>query len=374
MTAEYHPSFCVVVATHQREALAAKCCRSVREAIDAYEGSASLVVVNSSAEPLFDDPGEATREIHVPDLPGAAAKRNRGLRAASAEWVVFVDDDCVIDAESLSVLAGEIRRRDDDDLAGIYPVTEFAGSRTRAFRACEDTRFTSVFTLPARAESVPFGALTLAAFDREKLTAVGGFDSSFTAGAGGEDVDLGTRLREAGGRLVGVSDPLVRHTTATWNSVTGNARRFYAYGLGETDLQVRHGSKRVPRLDSPLALGAVLAAGSLAAGALSGPLLGAAVAPIYLLVHTLVAVSGSVLRGKTPAEALVYRLYGYAYGAGRLRRALAAGRPDAALYQFTPYADPDSITGRGTLVIRDEYSHLFAVGVALVGTLLLAVA
>ncbi|OQO89387.1 HAD family hydrolase [Saccharomonospora piscinae] len=149
-----------------------------------------------------DRPERGDRPLPVPecDLPvrllasggrGPAAARNVGWRAATADWVAFLDDD---------VLPGEDwRARLADDLGALG--TEVAASVARIVvplpdgrRPTDDERDTLALT----------GARWITAdmaYRRQALVEVGGFDERFPR-AYREDADLALRVRRAGWRIV----------------------------------------------------------------------------------------------------------------------------------------------------------------------------
>jgi histidinol-phosphate phosphatase family protein len=121
---------------------------------------------------------------------GPAAARNAGWRAASAEWVAFLDDDVLPTHDWRLRLAG--------DLAGLHE--RVAASRGRVVVPLPDGR------RPTDHERLVLGlqdarwATADMAFRRRALAAAGGFDERFPR-AYREDTDLALRLVAAGGRV-----------------------------------------------------------------------------------------------------------------------------------------------------------------------------
>jgi hypothetical protein len=123
------------------------------------------------------------------DARGPAAARNQGWRASRADWIAFLDDDVVPDADWLRRLA--------EDLRGLSPsIAASQGSLT--------------VPVPARATDWErdVGGLASAAyitadmaFRREALAAANGFDERFRR-AFREDAELAYRLIAAGWLIV----------------------------------------------------------------------------------------------------------------------------------------------------------------------------
>ena len=121
---------------------------------------------------------------------GPAAARNLGWRHARTPWVSFVDDDVLPGTDWYAALLEDLRRADPD----------VVGSQGRLrVPLPEDRRPTDWERSTAGLE----GALWITAdlsYRRGTLAAVGGFDERFPR-AYREDVDLGLRATEAGGRI-----------------------------------------------------------------------------------------------------------------------------------------------------------------------------
>jgi len=349
------PSFSVVVVTHEREQLFRQSVESVKNAVAVYPGETEIIGVNSSETSALGDTSENVTEIHVPDANKVTEKRNLGLQAATNDWIVYVDDDCTVAEQTLDVFASAIEDA-EDSVAGYYPVTEFVGERALAFECCYGTPFMRHFKKPKEGGDQTWGPLTLAVFRRDALLAVDGFDESFALNAGGGDVDLGLRLTERGYRLVGIPETLVYHTTATWNSVWGNCRRFFEYGRGEAELTQKHPNRSHFKLNavSPLSLLTVLST-LLAVFAWGGAgLLVLVLFPGYSLAIT----AGDYRRRYAIpyGQALLLRMYDYATAAGNF--ANASGMIPSDFFRLKPElrlaADTPYPLGRECLLYPNE--------------------
>ena len=180
------PSFDIVVPTIGRPSLAA-----LLEALALAEGPrpGRVLVVQDGGDPI-----QAKEGFEVLRGPGRgpAAARNVGWRAATAEWVAFVDDDVVPDSDWLVRLA--------DDLAGLDP--DVAGSQGRiVVPLLRDREPTDWERNVAGLETARWATADMA-YRRHVLAEVGGFDERFER-AYREDADLALRVQAAGYRLEG---------------------------------------------------------------------------------------------------------------------------------------------------------------------------
>jgi histidinol-phosphate phosphatase family protein len=146
---------------------------------------ARTIVVDDRPEPVpIERPGI---EVLASGGRGPAAARNVGWRAATAEWVAFLDDDVVAPPGWRAGLA--------DDLEDL---PEHAAGSQGAIRVPPtDSRRPTDWERNVRGLEDARWATADMAYRRPALAAVGGFDERFRR-AYREDADLGLRLIEAG--------------------------------------------------------------------------------------------------------------------------------------------------------------------------------
>lgn len=123
---------------------------------------------------------------------GPAANRNHGARAADAEWIVFLDDDCIPQPGWLNALTAHL---DADVIEG----------RT----VCPDASDDPFCEFVENLNGDNFWSCNLA-IRRSVLERLGGFDEDFTESAG-EDMELATRIRKGGLRTVFAPGATVHH-------------------------------------------------------------------------------------------------------------------------------------------------------------------
>ena len=133
-----------------------------------------------------DSPDDAVRQMLARDFPrvqhlagprkGPAANRNHGARAATGDWLVFLDDDCVPQPGWLEAITA-------------HPEAEVVEGRTVCPDACDDPFTEQVENLNGN----NFWSCNLA-MRRSVFFDLGGFDEDFTEAAG-EDMELAWRIR-----------------------------------------------------------------------------------------------------------------------------------------------------------------------------------
>ena len=127
---------------------------------------------------------------------GAAAARNRGVAAAAAELLLFVDADVALQAQAISRLLDFFDRHPEfASVIGTYT------ARSTLPNPC--SRYHNFFTFyhhDLSGSEVEWFWGAMGAVRRPALAAAGGFDERY-AGAAAEDIQLGYELSERGYRI-----------------------------------------------------------------------------------------------------------------------------------------------------------------------------
>lgn len=207
-------SFSVVIPTFRRpDALAVTLGRIL--AVDYPADQLEVIVVDDGSG---DDTGDLVARFAGGDVAvrlveqrnrGAAAARNRGAEAAAGDFVLFLDDDILVEPGHLAAHLATQQQFDRALVAGEWRFTpevleELRRTAFGRYRiALEDSFRTAVPARPLAGECVELDVLPAAdlSMRRELFWEIGGFDEAFPA-AGAEDQDLSYRAREHGCRLV----------------------------------------------------------------------------------------------------------------------------------------------------------------------------
>lgn len=290
----------VVPSHHGRVPLVRRLLDSLSEALPAAGEPSEVIVVDDRDTPEMRRVcGEHGARLLIGPAR-AGAKRNVGWRAARHDVVLFIDSDCVAD----TALAEEVlrtMRANDASMGAVVGLTAMAGSEPFHWRVARYSRYyNQPFVFALCFERVLWGPTANLACRRSALESVGGFDERTPTLVGGEDVDLGVRLNQAGHRIVSNPRAVVWHGRDHVRSLRPILRSVFTYGRAETYLLLRHPARGRWR-----PVPGIVAGGVLVVAASQLPVLPAAVR----IAGALVAVAGLAVLGR------------------RLRREVAATAP-----------------------------------------------
>jgi GT2 family glycosyltransferase len=196
----------VVIPSYDRgDILADTIGMALRQNHDDFE----VIVVDQSAEispavaHVLATPDPRLRYIRLatPNLPGA---RNAGVRAATGEIIVFIDDDVVIEVDFVSSYARLFR---DPTVGGAMGMTIVPGEKEPDLDEI-GRRFWILERLADGTAVVSWLVGCNSAYRRKAIIEAGMSDERFTGAAWSEDADLSVRVRHAGYRFL--YDPRVR--------------------------------------------------------------------------------------------------------------------------------------------------------------------
>lgn len=193
----------VVIPTYRRDQLLDHCLAALASQdlpTECYEIIVSDNAGSSETERLVEkwarQGGPSVRYICAAGVPGPAAARNQGWRAARGAIIAFTDDDCIPTPSWVRMGLACF----NDGIAGVW------GQVIVPIPEGKPTDYQLDAARLERAEFVNANCF----YRRETLEAVGGFDEQFQT-AWREDSDLFFRLLESGSRLTRAADAVVFH-------------------------------------------------------------------------------------------------------------------------------------------------------------------
>lgn len=180
-----------------------------------------VVVDNNSADGSVERTDAERAELEATLVPlventGFAAGVNRGAELARGDWIATLNPDATPDPNWIDSLTSAIDRYPD---ASHFGSTQLRAEAPDRLDGCGDS-YSAVglawrggFGWPratVRGDSEVFAPCAAAAlYRRDRFVKAGGMEAAFFCYL--EDVDLGFRLRLAGGRAIQIADAVVRH-------------------------------------------------------------------------------------------------------------------------------------------------------------------
>lgn len=245
------PNVTVVVPTAGRVALTRACLASIQTSSAADRVRVEILIVDSSSTNEQAQLRMICAQLGarlVPGPPSVSEKRNLGAEVAGAEFVMFMDSDCVV---TPGCLVAHLETLQDPSVHASQGTILFTGPERLVFRAIRCSGILNAF-LPRSGQPIRSAASGNLMVRRAPFLKVR-FDPRLgPPGLGGEDVDFGLRLSGHAFRIVGTSTALVCHDTATWNTFPANAKRFFSWGRSEAHLIARHPELSYIDMPSPV--------------------------------------------------------------------------------------------------------------------------
>jgi glycosyltransferase involved in cell wall biosynthesis len=151
--------------------------------------------------------GFPCRLVRLDRHGGVSRARNAGARASSGELLLFIDNDCLLGKEALSIANASYGDRKDRILGGTYTPVPHDSDFFSAFQSVFVNHFETKSAVP---DYVAAHAMVI---DAELFGSSGGFveDSFIGVAASVEDVELCHRLRRIGCELVMNRELQVEH-------------------------------------------------------------------------------------------------------------------------------------------------------------------
>jgi GT2 family glycosyltransferase len=229
------PLFAVAIATRNRPEHLARTLDALQAQTDT---DFEVVVVDQSDAPAAERP--RVRVIHD-EGRGTSRARNIAWRSLDADWIAYMDDDCLTEPD----WAAQLRAVLEGD-----PPVDFVSGHVGGVEP-EGGDYVAVTTLPVDDEHIVEGRWTrpyevgfgvCMAIRRAALERLGGWDERLGPGnddfPASEDMDLNYRLTRSGGAVLHTPGPRALHDQ--WRSRDELPQLYYSYSKGWAGFAVKH--------------------------------------------------------------------------------------------------------------------------------------
>lgn len=163
---------------------------------------------------------------------GASASRNNGMRESAAEWILFLDDDVIPQADILDAYVTAICHPANADYDGFVGYSDLP-SKDEIFPTAFHFSHASFFWRAASImDEMPWGVTANSLFRR---IACSSFNTAFLKTGGGEDIDFCLKLRRQ--PLKTVPAARVQHPWWGNGSRWSGYKQVYSWAYGDGHLQ-----------------------------------------------------------------------------------------------------------------------------------------
>jgi len=167
-------------------------------------------------------------------------KRNKGIRAAQYDTILFIDSDVTVEPGILNEYVEAYKNPFHVNLGGVLGYTQFVGDKTFWWKMLERTSLVNSFSF---AKDYPFHSWTIGnnvSFKKSVLEEIGMFEENFPFKLGGDDLDMTYRVTKAGYWIGSAPNATTYHSRKTWNNYKAVHDRAKRWGTMENFIVGRH--------------------------------------------------------------------------------------------------------------------------------------
>lgn len=195
-----------------------------------------LIVEDGSSMPCEDTVKQYADRVDVKywfkENEGRSIARNYGLERATGEYFIFFDSDCVIPPDYFKVLTEALDANPCDCFGGPDAAHESFSTTQKAINYSMTSFLTTGGIRGGKIQLEKFVPRTFnMGFSRKVYERVGGFREMFS-----EDIDMSTRIRQAGFSIRLIRDAFVYHKRRM--NMRLFARQVYVFGMSRITLKL----------------------------------------------------------------------------------------------------------------------------------------
>ena len=169
---------------------------------------------------------------HYKENEGRSIARNYGIERARGEYFIFFDSDCVIPKDYFKVLKAELEREPVDCFGGPDAASDDFSDVQKAINFSMTSFLTTGGIRGGKVQLEKFVPRSFnMGYSRRVWEKVGGFREMFS-----EDIDMSTRVRQAGFSIRLIRDAYVYHKRRV--DLKKFARQTYVFGMSRITLKL----------------------------------------------------------------------------------------------------------------------------------------
>ena len=231
----------VIIPAKNAETFIKPCLEALRNQTTANTEYEIIVVDNGSADRTAEIARDAGVCVIIEKKPGAAAARNAGIKSAAGDLICFTDSDCVPSKDWIAQMTIPFSDSEVVGCKGTY--------RTRQNEIVArfvQLEYEDKYDRLMRQDSIDFVDTYSAAYRREVLQSIGGFDESIKYV---EDQELSFRVANQGGKLVFQPTAVVDHLHS--NNLWNYCRKKFMIAAWKSKILRHHMGKAISDSHTP---------------------------------------------------------------------------------------------------------------------------
>jgi len=205
-----------------------------------------VIIVDSSSSPVNSKIEDMCKSYGAKYIWNSdrrpSVNRNIGIRESKYDIILFIDSDCIA---TPNLLSAHYEKYKTDNIGGVVGLTKFIGPSKIGYKLMENTPFILPFKFALMRDEALWGPTSNISFRRDVLLQVGGFDESLPIIAGGEDVDIGWKVVDAGYTIKTNPKAVVIHRRDTWNGLKDAISRSFRWGRADYYLVQKHPRRKI---------------------------------------------------------------------------------------------------------------------------------
>lgn len=247
------PTVSIVIPVYNRENLIKDCLSSLINLDYPKEKLEIIVVDNGSTDgspeivKRFRN-SETNIKLLFTKRKGSASARRLAISHATGEIIAFTDSDCRVDKEWVKEL---VKNFQDQKVGIVAGRTQYYGPKNYISKVLERKGFKITYFYALRKKlKLQFAPTCNLAVKREVLKIIGEYGENFSHG--GDDIDLGVKIKTSGYEIALAKGALVYHTRETRRNLLSTIKTIISYGKADFILQLKYPSRRKLTFPPPL--------------------------------------------------------------------------------------------------------------------------
>ena len=176
------------------------------------------------------------------DNASVAIKRNKAASLAKYEILFFCDSDCIVTSD---ILNQHISSYETENVGAVAGPVILQGEGNSFNTMIMDTAWCTAFIQPLKEPFLEWGATANFSVKQSVFNKIGGFNKKFPNKPGGEDVDIGFRIRNEGYLIKSSPQAVVYHSNKTWLKISDVSSRLFSYGKSNVLLVKEHSNRLI---------------------------------------------------------------------------------------------------------------------------------